>query len=112
MDCSLLNLRNDPNKFMVGSATKIAFGKLDSRWTSTPATGENYMIPRRRVFSKRCMLLSLDPLEDIELKRQEIKRKTDKTQMDGLLEENSAMQRLDEKGLDLTAYEPVEYSSA
>lgn len=58
------------------------------------------------------MLLSLDPLEDIELKRQEIKRKTDKTQMEDLLEENSALQRLDERGLDLRAYEPAEYNSA
>ena len=34
MDCSMLNLRNDPNKHMVGSATKLAYGRLDSGWTS------------------------------------------------------------------------------
>ena len=92
-DCSLLNLRNDPNKHMVGSATKVAFGKLDSGWTSTPATGENYMIPRKR-FSRRVMLYSLDPLEDVELKRRELTKHLTSDQLQTLLEENSALNRL------------------
>ena len=72
IDCSLLNLRNDPNKFMVGSATKItsAFARNDS--PSQPSSGDGFMIPRRRFYHRRVMLLSLDPLEDIELKRQAI----------------------------------------
>ena len=69
MDCSLLNMKNDPAKFLVGSATKGVFGRLDSNWTTQPAAGDNFMIPRKRAFGKRVMLLSLDPLEDIYLKQ-------------------------------------------
>ena len=111
MDCSLLNLRNDPNKFMVGSATKLAFGRLDASWTTQPATGENYMIPRRRFYQRRCMLFSLDALEDVEMKRREIERGLNEDQIGQLMDENSALNRLKEKGLDLTAYDPQEYHS-
>lgn len=108
----MLNLRNDPNKFMVGSATKLAFGKLDSGWTSQPTVGENYIIPRRRFCTRRCMLLSLDHLEDIELKRLEIKRNINSPEeMEKLMDENSALNRLNEEKLDLRAYDIASYNS-
>eukprot|EP00354_Favella_ehrenbergii_P012420 CAMPEP_0170450730 /NCGR_PEP_ID=MMETSP0123-20130129/171_1 /TAXON_ID=182087 /ORGANISM="Favella ehrenbergii, Strain Fehren 1" /LENGTH=92 /DNA_ID=CAMNT_0010712113 /DNA_START=1151 /DNA_END=1429 /DNA_ORIENTATION=- len=88
----------------------MSFGKLDGGWTSTPATGENFMIPRRR-FSRRVMLLSLDPLEDLELKRAEIKDRLSAEQMQNLLDENSALNRLSKRNLNLLAYEPESHLS-
>lgn len=72
------------------------------------------MMPKRKSFQK-CMYLSLDPMEDLELKRQEIRKKYESNNkekgFEELIEENSALQRLDEKGLDLTAYVAAEDDS-
>ena len=58
------------------------------------------------------MLLSLDHLEDIELKRLEIKRNVGTPEeMEKLMDENSALNRLNEEKLDLRAYDIPSYNS-
>lgn len=62
IDCSMLNLRNDPNKHMIGSASISQHHITPSMSLSKQSTNEFKNTFKTSYFKRRVMLLSLDRL--------------------------------------------------
>ena len=98
MDCSILNLKNDPWKNTVGCSTK-------AYWRRGTDENSNWMVPRRKFCSGRVNLLSFDQMEDLLLKQKEIIGNLSKEELEKLEENNETIKRFKDAGISFNRYQ-------